>query len=137
MFGTSNTKNIDTDKWKSQFNCEKIYKYTLKDTLKALDTIPNHSTPQVIGFHSLTNDLKTADVETCVEEMSNITNKALSLFPKANVLISLATPHADSIHYNDRAELLNAMLKRKFRNIKNISWADPGFQARGGRGGRT
>jgi hypothetical protein len=60
LFGTSNTKNIDTDKWKSQFNCEKIYKYTLKDTLKALDTIPNHSTPQVIGFHSLTNDLKTA-----------------------------------------------------------------------------
>lgn len=124
MFGTSNTKNIDTDKWKSQFNCEKIYKYTLKDTLKALDTIPNHSTPQVIGFHSLTNDLKTADVETCVEEMSNITNKALSLFPKANVLISLATPRADSIHYNDSAELLNAMLKRKFRNIKNILLCD-------------
>ena len=64
FFGTSNTKNIDTDKWKSQFNCEKIYKYTLKDTLKALDTIPKHSTPQVIGFHSLTNDLKTVDVET-------------------------------------------------------------------------
>ena len=124
LFGTSNTKNIDTDKWKSQFNCEKIYKYTLKDALKALDTIPNHSTPQVIGFHSLTNDLKTADVETCVEEMSNIANKALSLFPKANVLISLATPRADSIHYNDSAELLNAMLKRKFRNIKNILVCD-------------
>jgi hypothetical protein len=45
--------------------------------------------------------------------MSNFTNKALSLFPKANVLISLATPGADSIHYNDSAELLNAMLKRK------------------------
>jgi hypothetical protein len=56
--------------------------------------------------------------------MSNITNKALSLFPKANVLISLATPRADSIHYNDSAELLNAMLKRKFRNIKNILLCD-------------
>jgi hypothetical protein len=59
--------------------------------------------------------------------MSNITNKALSLFPKANVLISLATPRADSIHYNDSAELLNAMLKRKFRNIKNINGIK-GFQ---------
>jgi hypothetical protein len=114
LFGTSNTKNIDPDKWKNQINCEQIYKYTLKDTLKALHTIPNHSTPQVIGFHSLTNDLKTADVEICVEEMSNIANKALSLFPKANVLISLATPRADSVHYNDSAELLNAMLKRVY-----------------------
>jgi hypothetical protein len=51
-------------------------------------------------------------------------NNALSLFPKANVLISLATPRADSIHYNDSAELHNAMLKRKFRNIKNILLCD-------------
>jgi hypothetical protein len=56
--------------------------------------------------------------------MSNIANKALSLFPIANVLISLATPRADSVHYNDSAELLNAMLKRKFRNIKNILLCD-------------
>lgn len=124
LFGTSNTKYVDTDKWKSQFNCDKIYKYTVTDTLKALDAIPKHSTPEVFGFHSITNDLKTADVETCLEEMSNIANKALSLFPKANMLISLATPRADSIHYNDSAKLLNAMLTRKFRNIKNILLCD-------------
>jgi hypothetical protein len=43
--------------------------------------------------------MKTADVETCLEEMSSIANKALSLFPIANVLISLATPCADSVNY--------------------------------------
>jgi hypothetical protein len=35
-----------------------------------------------------------------------------------------STPRADSVHYNDSAELLNIMLKRKFRNIKNILLCD-------------
>jgi hypothetical protein len=56
--------------------------------------------------------------------MSIIANKALSLFPKENVLISLATPRADSVLYNDSAKLLNTMLKRKFRNIQNILLCD-------------
>ena len=77
--------------------------------------------PAVIIFHSLTNDIKSQlDAEGCVKKMKLLIDKTSQKFPETKIFLSLATPRMDRDDWNDKGELINAMLKQKFRKSQNI-----------------
>ena len=70
LIGTSNTEKIDPKRLSSYFTTEKHIAYTLSETRKCIEKIDN--APQAIILHSLTNDLKNAAAEQCVDSVVSI-----------------------------------------------------------------
>ena len=124
LFGTSNIQGVKIEDWNEDFVCEKHIAYTIKATEKALASIQKTPAPQVIAFHSLTNDLKTFEASKCVENMETLINQAKTEFPNSKILISLATPRRDDVNYNDNGDMINVLLKKKYRNKPNIMLSD-------------
>ena len=76
-------------------------------------------------FHSLTNDIKSPlDADQCVKKMTALIDKTVAKFPDTNIVISLVTPRKDSEEWNMKDDLINALLKHKFRKAKNIHLCD-------------
>ncbi|CAG2220186.1 unnamed protein product [Mytilus edulis] len=78
LIGTSNTERIDVSKLSSKFTMEKRIAYTLPDTELSLREIEH--APDIIVFHSLTNELREKSAESCVNKMKEIVSLAGELF---------------------------------------------------------
>ena len=115
LFGTSNNKYINPEKWHN-YQTSKI---TAKVNGYKQDVIPN-----VIAFHSLTNNIKNMLSSDYVHQMTSLINNTQSRFPKSKIIVSLATPRKDRMDWNDNGDLVNIMLKEKFRNAEHILLCD-------------
>ena len=56
--------------------------------------------------------------------MTSLINNTQSRFPKSKIIVSLATPRKDRMDWNDNGDLVNIMLKEKFRNAEHILLCD-------------
>jgi hypothetical protein len=66
MIGTSHTRGINPDKLSSRFKTDKILAYTINDAETEVCHLPH--IPDVLVFHSTTNDLKTSTPSDCVSK---------------------------------------------------------------------
>ena len=56
--------------------------------------------------------------------MTSLIKNTQSRFPISKIIVSLATPRTDRMDWNDNGDLVNIMLKQKFRNTENILLCD-------------
>lgn len=122
IFGTSNTADIDPQKMSSRYDVTKITAYTLEETEEALKHI-DHS-PDVILFHSMTNELKSSPPEVVVNKMADLVNLTVHNHPNAKIIISLPTPRADKPILNINAQITALMLKEKYRQESMVFLCD-------------
>jgi lysophospholipase L1-like esterase len=120
LFGNSNIKYINPEKWHN-YQTSKITAYTIQEKVNGYkqDVIPD-----VIFFHSLTNDIQNLSSSDCVHQLTSLINNTQSRFPKSKIIVSLATPRKDRMDWNDNGDLVNIMLKEKFRNAEHILLCD-------------
>ena len=71
-------------------------------------------------LHSLTNEIKSKNPETCIKDLEDIIWLIQSKWPAARVVISLATPRNDDIAYHTNVLVVNALLKQKYHDDENI-----------------
>jgi hypothetical protein len=74
-----------------------------------------HPACLVLVLHTLTNDLKTKTPTTCIDEMDRICKTIHELYSNTKIILSLPTPRSDSQEYNNKGQLITAMIKDKFR----------------------
>ena len=63
-------KNIDPKILSKNYDITKLSAYSLEETAKVIET--SKANPDVIVLHSLTNNLKTEEPNSCVEELNNL-----------------------------------------------------------------
>jgi lysophospholipase L1-like esterase len=80
--------------------------YTIEDAQTAISDLG--ITYEVILFHVLTNDLKSAKSTVVVQHMCELVEKTHIKFPDTKIIISLATNRSDKKLYNDRVNAVNA-----------------------------
>lgn len=122
LVGTSNIQGINEEKLTMAADVHKIIKYTLDETSEYIKALTH--TPDVIVFHSLTNDLKSLTPQQCIERLYKIVSEATSKWPMVKCVISFTTPRKDSMAHFTNAQIINALLKQKFSGIDNIFLAD-------------
>jgi len=113
LIGSSNTNGINPQKLSSNYNLNKIQAFTLEQTEREIRNL--HPTPSVLVLHTLTNDLKTKTPTTCVDEMDRICKTIHELYSNTKIILSLPTPRGNSQEYNNKGQLITAMIKDKFR----------------------
>ena len=123
IMGTSNTKHSNPDKW-PRYNTQKEVTFTIQEALDKLESYKPSEPSAVLVYHTLTNDIKSTDVNECVNKMASLVYISLELFPFTKVVISLATPRSDNIEWNDKAEIINIMLKQKYRRHDRVLLCD-------------
>ena len=96
--------------------------YTLEETATAVSNIVEN--PDVIIFHSLSNDVKTKTNEECVQEFTEIIENVEQRFKDTKVIISLSMPRADDDAVNNKAQILGLLVKEKFRENQKITMYD-------------
>ena len=101
---------------------EKIIAYDFKNTEEVLRQIEDD--PDIIVFHSMTNEMIDNDARYCVEKMKNIVGLARELHPNTKMVLSLPTPRSDSEIVNNNGQLISAMLKNDYVKDQNISLCD-------------
>ena len=122
IIGTSNTRGINPDKLSSRFKTDKILAYTINDAETEVRHLPH--IPEVLVFHSTTNDLKTSTPSDCVSKMEKLINLTTEMYPRTKVIISLPTPRSDNSTINHNAQITSVMLKEKFKDTPLISTFD-------------
>ncbi|CAC5385215.1 unnamed protein product [Mytilus coruscus] len=131
LIGRSNTKRINAEKLSPSFTTNKFTAFNLEETKQAIleisDIIPN-----LVVFHSLTNDLKINSPQHCVEEIQDIVNLALQKWQNSGCIISLTTPRLDSIIFNTNGHIINALLKQIYDDNKDVLLVDHGNMLRNG-----
>lgn len=131
LIGTSNTKRINAEKLSPSFTTNKVTAFNLEETKQAIleisDIIPN-----LVVFHSLTNDLKIKSPQQCVEEIQDIVKLALQKWQNSGCIISLTTPRLDSVIFNTNGQIINALLKQIYDDNKDVLLVDHGNMLRNG-----
>ena len=125
LMGTSNTEHIKPEKW-SKYMTEKETTYTIKEAKEKLlqYVSSDNDIPSVIVYHVLANDFKSMEASQCVNRMSDLINVSLENFPNTKIIASLATPRSDNNEWNNNTELINVMLKQKYRNHDKVYLSD-------------
>ncbi|CAG2206762.1 unnamed protein product [Mytilus edulis] len=100
---------------------------TKQAILEISDIIPN-----LVVFHSLTNDLKIKSPQQCVEEIQDIVKLALQKWQNSGCIISLTTPRLDSVIFNTNGQIINALLKQIYDDNKDVLLVDHGNMLRNG-----
>ena len=118
LIGTSNIDGINEGRLTTAANVTKIIAYRFNDTTKAIRSYTN--TPNLVVLHSLTNEIKSKNPETCIKDLEDIIWLIQSKWPAARVVISLATPRNDDIAYHTNVLVVNALLKQKYHDDENI-----------------
>ena len=92
--------------------------YNLEETATAVSNIVE--IPDVIIFHSVSNDVKTKTNEECVQEFTEIIENVEQRFKDAKVIISLPMARADDDVANNKAQMLGLLVKGKSedRNVR-------------------
>jgi hypothetical protein len=89
LIGTSTTRDIDPMSLSVKYTVDKYMAYNLEETATAVSNIVE--SPDVIMFHSLSNDVKTKTNEECVQEFTEIIENVEQRFKDAKEIISLPT----------------------------------------------
>jgi len=111
LIGTSTTRDIDPMSLSVKYTVDKYMAYTLEETATAVSNIVE--SPDVIIFHSLSNDVKTKTNEECVQEFTEIIENVEQRFKDTKVIISLPMPRADDDAVNNKAQMLGLLVKEK------------------------
>jgi hypothetical protein len=111
LIGTSTTRDIDPMSLSVKYTVDKYMAYTLEETATAVSNIVEN--PDVIIFHSLSNDVKTKTNEECVQEFTEIIENVEQRFKDTKVIISLPMPRADDDVANNKAQMLGLLVKGK------------------------
>lgn len=122
LIGTSNLNHIDPNKLSSHYSANKITAYTLQETESSIRNL--EYTPNIIVFHSLTNDLKSQSPQSCVGKMEDIIQQTQELYENTKIVISLPTPRSDKKTLNHNAMIASAMLKDKFQDSPDVHMCD-------------
>lgn len=131
LIGTSNTNRIDVSKMSAKYTVEKQVAYMFSDTETSLRNIGR--APEVIAFHSLTNELCEKNAEVCVNKMKEIINLSDELYPSSKIVLSVPTPRADSESFNAKGQLISALLKQEYLNSEKVFICEHGNLANKGR----
>ena len=122
LIETSNISGIDPLKLSTKFEMENIIAY---DFIKTEEKLRDISTaPDLIVFHSLTNEMVENSVEHCAGKIKELSPIALDLFPGIKVVLSAPTPRLDSEVLNSKGQLISAMLKHEYLGAQNIYICD-------------
>ena len=111
LLGTSNIKNINEAKLSDAVAMQKVVKYTIEDTMTYIKS--HEVAPDVVILHSLTNDLKSHNPQTCVAKLEELVSCIRDKWPNCKIIISLTTPRKDDIVYHTNGQIINALLKQK------------------------
>ena len=122
LIGTSTTRDIDPRKLSSKYSVEKCKAYTLEETATEVSNITED--PDVIIFHSLSNDVKSKSNEECVRLFKEIIDNAVHRFEDTKIIISLPVPRADDEALNNKAQMLGLLVKEIFRDNQRITMCD-------------
>lgn len=104
------------------YNLNKIQAFILEQTERKIRNL--HPACLVLVLHTLTNDLKTKTPTTCIDEMDRICKTIHELYSNTKIILSLPTPRSDSQEYNNKGQLITAMIKDKFRANELITVCD-------------
>jgi hypothetical protein len=118
IIGTSNTRGINPSKLSSQFSAERLEALTFYDTLSAFRGLKE--APDIIIFHSLTKELQVKGNEECVNFMRELVNEINEVFVNTKIIISLPTPRADKEALNNKAQMLNLLIKEEFHDERSV-----------------
>lgn len=122
LLGTSTTKSINPDLISAKYTVEKRMAMTLEETATEVSNISEK--PDIIIFHSLSNDVKTKSIDECVLQLKEIIENVQQQFSDIKVIISLPLPRGDDETLNNKAQMLSLTIKDRFRNIKNVITCD-------------
>lgn len=114
LIGTSNIKGIKEDKLTPAATTTKIIKYTIDETIEYIQTC--ELCPDVVIFHSLTNDLTKMDPQACVDALAELIKIVKDKWINTTTIISLATPRLDNLGYHTNGQITNA-LTENYRSI--------------------
>lgn len=119
LIGTSNIKGIKEDKLTPAATTTKIIKYTIDETIEYIQTC--ELCPDVVIFHSLTNDLTKMDPQACVDALAELIKIVKDKWINTTTIISLATPRLDNLGYHTNGQITNALIKQR---ITEVSYCD-------------
>ncbi|CAC5395396.1 unnamed protein product [Mytilus coruscus] len=120
---TQASQRIEPSKLSSKFTLRKILNaYTFEQTESQLRDV--NKPPDVIAFHSLTNEMVENSTEHCVNKMRDIITSTLEKFPLCKIVLSAPTPRADSCSLNSEGQLISALLKNEYVNNEKVFFCD-------------
>ncbi|CAC5420964.1 unnamed protein product [Mytilus coruscus] len=110
--------SIQAEKRSNHFTTDKITAFTFEETTTEIKQLAQ--APSVLVLHSLTNELRTKEVEN----MSTMVNFTQDEYPDTPIVISLPTPRKDSDELNFKGQMISLMIKERIRTNKNVSFCD-------------
>jgi len=122
LVGTSNANYIKPNALSQAVDVKKGTAFTFVETEKVIRN--DHSNPDAILLHSLTNEIKTKSPEQCVEELDSLVEMISSKWRNTKTIISLTTPRNDCDEISANCEILDALIKRKYLNNKDVIISD-------------
>ncbi|MEW8548148.1 MAG: hypothetical protein AB2693_31990 [Candidatus Thiodiazotropha sp.] len=122
LVGTSIVRNIDPKILSKDYAITKSSAFSLEETAQVIKNTKVE--PNVVVFHSMTNDLKTEDPGTCVDKLNNIVKSTIQKWPSTKVMISMETPRADDSDINNKVLVANGLIRSTFYKKDKVSIID-------------
>lgn len=122
LVGSSIIRNIEPKILSKDYEISKSSAYSLEETAKIIEN--TSSDPDVVIFHSMTNNLKTEDPRQCLEKLNEIVEKTEQKWPSTHVMVSMETPRADQPELNDKVLVAYGLIRSTFYKKDNVSIID-------------
>ena len=122
LVGTSIMRNIDPRFLSKEYFTTKLTAYTVEEASTVISN--SKAEPDVVIFHSLTNNLKTEDPADCVKKLSDVVHDTFLKWPLSHVMISLETPRADNPDLNNKVHVANGLIRCSFYKKDRVSIID-------------
>lgn len=122
LIGSSNTANIDPAKLSSKYETTKETAYTIKQAEDIIDK--STLEPDVIAFHVLGNDLKSASSTDVASRLEKLVFKTKEKKPSSKIVISLATNRKDDKKYNLKVNTINSIVKESAEDSTGFTVCD-------------
>ena len=122
VVGTSIMRNLDPRFLSKDYFTTKLSAYTVEEAGKVISN--SKAEPDVVIFHSLTNNLKSEDPSDCVKKLKDVVHSTILKWPLSHVMVSLETPRADDPDLNNKVHVINGLIRSTFYKMDSVSIVD-------------